>query len=227
MSIRENIEAIRQTLPQDRSVTLVAVSKYYPVEALMTAYESAGQRVFGENRVQELRAKYEVAPKDIEWHLIGQLQRNKVKYIAPFIHTIHSVDSESLLEEIDKRAGQAEGRTAPPRVLLQIHIAQEETKSGLSPEEFLDLIASKPWLKYKNVEFAGMMTMATNTDDEAQIRSEFKQVSDLMKEVQAKADELELPGTFKELSMGMSHDYNIALEYGATIIRVGSKIFSE
>lgn len=218
MSIRESIIALKETIPQ--SVSLVAVSKFHPASDIQEAYD-AGHRIFGESRVQELMSKYEVLPKDIEWHFIGHLQGNKVKYIAPFIHLIHSVDSLSILKEIDKQARLA-GRKIP--VLLQIHIAQEETKYGFAPDELEDLLRTQDWkTAYPNVTFAGLMGMATFTDDVAQINAEFESLATLFTHLKTKY--FHDDADFKELSMGMSDDYPLAIEKGSTLVRIGSKIF--
>ena len=217
MSIQTNIQKIKKSLPQQ--VTLVAVSKTHPVETVMEAY-NAGHRIFGENKVQELVAKYEAMPKDIEWHLIGHLQTNKVKYIASFVSLIHSVDSIKLLEVIDKEA-QKHNRVID--CLLQIHIASEETKFGLSADELEELLSSNDFREMKNIRVVGLMGMATFIDNMAQVRMEFKFLSTLFQSVKAKyfADK----PWFKELSMGMSSDYAVAIEEGSTMVRIGSNIF--
>lgn len=215
MSITSNISDLKKQLPE--AVTLIAVSKTKTNEQILEAY-NAGQRDFGENRVQEIVPKYEALPKDIRWHLIGHLQTNKVKYIAPFVHLIHSVDSESLLAEINKQAAK-HNRIIP--VLLQIFIAQEETKFGFSFEEAGALISASPEIKYPNIRINGLMGMATNTDDQNQIRSEFKTLKQFFTTLGTKNAEL------KTLSMGMSSDWKIAVEEGSTMIRVGSSIFGE
>lgn len=202
-------------------VRLVAVSKFHPVEALQAAYD-AGQRVFGESHVQELVAKQEVMPKDIEWHFIGHLQTNKVKYMASFVSLIHAVDSVKLLKEIDKQAQKC-GRVID--VLLQVHVAKEETKFGFSPEELVQMLEEGEWKLFGSIRIAGLMAMATNTDDEAQIAEEFDTVRGLFCNMKERffADTPE----FKELSMGMSGDYQIAQRHGSTLVRVGSLIFGE
>jgi len=217
MSIQTNIQEIKKSLPQH--VTLVAVSKTHPVEVIMEAY-NAGHRIFGENKVQELVPKYEAMPKDIEWHLIGHLQSNKVKYIASFVSLIHSVDGLKLLEVIDKEA-QKHNRVID--CLLQIHIASEETKFGLSADELEELLSSNDFREMKNIRVVGLMGMATFTDNMAQVRMEFKFLSTLFQSVKAKyfADK----PWFKELSMGMSSDYTVAIEEGSTMVRIGSNIF--
>jgi hypothetical protein len=215
--ISENLQKIRTTLKPD--VRLVAVSKFHPVEALQEAYD-AGQRIFGENHVQELVAKEAVLPKDIEWHFIGHLQTNKVKYIAPFVSLIHSMDSLKLMKEIDKQ-GQKCGKVID--VLLQIHVAAEETKFGFTPEEVVQMLAEGEWKNYVHVRIVGLMAMATNTDDEAQIAQEFDIVQRLFNTLKTSvfADHPK----FKEISMGMSGDYLIAQEHGSTMVRLGSMIF--
>lgn len=219
MQIAEKITQIRAELPS--KVQLVAVSKYHPNEAIEEAYR-AGQRIFGESKVQELVAKHEVLPKDIKWHFIGHLQSNKIKYIAPFVSLIHGVDSYRLLTEIDKQAAKA-GTTM--NCLLQLHIAQEETKFGFSPDECRDMLKQGEWRNLSHVKICGLMGMATFTDDTAQIRAEFHQLSAFFQEVKTTwfADD----DAFCELSMGMSDDYPIAIEEGSTLVRVGSKIFGE
>lgn len=219
MSIKENLNIVRDELVE--GCRLVAISKYHPVEALQEAYD-AGQRVFGESHVQELVAKEAVLPKDIEWHFIGHLQTNKVKYIAPFISLIHAVDTLKLLREIDKQAAKSD------RVvdcLLQMHIAQEETKYGFSPDELTDVLNQAEWKELKNVRIVGLMCMATNTDDDAQVEKEFRYAHSIFEKV--KREFFQSEDSFKELSMGMSGDYKIAMNEGSTMIRVGSKIFGE
>lgn len=218
MSIRENISLLRQTLPEQ--VTLVAVSKFHPVADLMEAYE-AGQRIFGESRAQELKQKKAALPDDIEWHFIGQLQSNKVKDIAPFIHTIHSIDSLKLIEEVEKQAAK---HNRIIRILLEIHVAQEETKAGFTPDECKKLLASLSPNNYPHVQIGGLMTMATNTDDEELIRKEFRQVRALFEDL--KRTYLTGPG-FNTLSMGMSADYQIAISEGSNMVRIGSTIFGK
>lgn len=213
MSIAENIQKIKNNLPE--TVTLVAVSKTYPNEAILEAYQ-AGQRIFGENKVQELVAKYESLPKDMEWHMIGHLQTNKVKFITPFVHLIHGVDSFNLLEEINKRAKICH---RIQKVLLQIYIAKEETKFGFSKEEVIDLLNFEKFKQLTNIEVVGLMGMATNTANEQQIRNEFKSLKTLFSMLNIHYLSL------TTLSMGMSSDYKIAIEEGSTMIRVGSSIF--
>lgn len=215
--IQEEIQTIKAGLPE--SVRLVAVSKFHPIEALQEAYEG-GQRIFGESKVQEMTQKYEALPKDIEWHFIGHLQTNKIKYMAPYVALIHGVDSYKLLSEINKQAAKA-GRIIP--CLLQIHIAQEETKFGFSTDECRTMLEEGNWRQLKNVQIAGVMGMATNTEDEAQIKREFSTLSAFFQEV--KETYFRKVSSFKEISMGMSDDYPIAIEEGSTLIRIGSRIF--
>lgn len=198
---------------------LVAVSKYHPVEAIREAYD-AGQRVFGESHVQELEVKQKALPEDIEWHFIGHLQTNKVKYIVPYVSLIHSVDSMKLLREIDKQAGRV-GRTVD--CLLQIHVAQEETKFGFLPAELLDILQEGEYRQLEHVKIRGLMCMATNTDNEDQIGSEFRVAHDTFEEARERFFNGE--EAFCELSMGMSEDYRIALEEGSTLVRIGSMLF--
>ncbi|NML69674.1 YggS family pyridoxal phosphate-dependent enzyme [Chryseobacterium sp. RP-3-3] len=212
MDIKENYTAIKNQLPL--GVQLVAVSKTHPVEAVQQVY-NLGQKVFGENKVQELMEKYPLLPKDIEWHLIGHLQTNKVKYIAPFIDTIQSVDSEKLLAEISKEAGK---NNRIIKVLLQVKIAAEETKFGLEIDEAKALFQKYIDGKLSNVEITGLMGMATFTDDEEQVKREFLVLKGLF-------DELNQLKTLKTLSMGMSDDFPAAIECGANSVRVGSAIF--
>ena len=216
MSIQQNLLNIKGRLP--KNVTLVAVSKTKPISALEEAY-SAGQRIFGENKALEMADKYEHLPKDIEWHFIGHLQSNKVKYIAPFVSLIHAVDSLKILKEINKQALKNE------RIidcLLQFHIAQEETKFGFNLDEALALLDSEGFKKLKNVRITGIMGMATNTENQEQIHHEFAALKGYFEKI--KADYLK-EGYFKEISMGMSADYPIAIEEGSSLVRVGSSIF--
>ena len=217
--IAENLQKVKATLKPN--VELVAVSKFHPAEAIQEAYE-AGQRVFGESHVQELVEKEKVLPKDIQWHFIGHLQTNKVKYIASFVSLIHSMDSLKLMKEIDKQAEKC-GRVID--VLLQIHVAAEETKFGFTPEEVVEMLQEDEWKNCTHVRIVGLMAMATNTDDEARIGREFESVAQLFEVLKDSffADKPE----FKELSMGMSGDYLIAQEHGSTMARVGSMIFGE
>lgn len=215
--IQENLNKIRNTIPLN--VTLVAVSKTKPVTDLQEAYD-AGQRIFGENKALEMRDKHQQLPKDIQWHFIGHLQTNKIKYIAPFVTLIHSIDSASLLEAVNKEAAK---NNRIIDCLLQFHIAQEETKFGLDMKEATTLLESESFKNLKNINICGVMGMATFTDDNEQIRNEFKtlkNIFNILKDSFFKDNE-----AFKEISMGMSDDYPIAIEEGATIVRVGSKIF--
>lgn len=217
--IAKNLASIKQTLPAN--VQLVAVSKTKPPEILLEAY-NAGQRVFGENKVQELVYKYETLPKDIEWHLIGHLQSNKVKYIASFVNTIHSVDSIKLLQVIDS---EAKKNDRVINCLLQVKIAQEESKYGFSFNEVEDLLKSSLLNDLNNIKVVGLMGMATFTDEENQIRQEFRELVLFFKKL--KTGILQNNAYFVEISMGMSDDYRIAIEEGSTIIRVGSSIFGK
>ena len=215
--IKENLEKIRATLP--KSVTLVAVSKTKPVSDIQEAYD-AGHRAFGENYPQEMRDKHEVLPQDIQWHFIGHLQTNKIKYIIPYVTLIHSIDSANLLEAVNKEA-KKHGRVVD--CLLQFHIAMEETKFGLDMEEARQLLESEAFQQMQNVRICGVMGMATFTDDKAEIRKEFKYLKEVFDTL--KQDYFADQPQFKEISMGMSDDYPIAIEEGATLVRVGSKIF--
>ena len=209
--IVENLNKIKSDIPED--VTLVAVSKTKPNSAIMAAYE-LGQRAFGENKVQDLAAKAEALPDDIEWHMIGHLQTNKVKYIAPFVHLIHGVDSFKLLKEIDKRAQQQQRIIG---CLLQVHIAEETSKFGLSVLDLQALLKESSSLK--NIAIKGLMGMATNTSDVSVLRKEFAFLKHTFAQFQSEHNELKI------LSMGMSGDYAIAIEEGSTMVRVGSAIF--
>lgn len=215
--VREEITKLLSQLPA--GVNLVAVSKYHPAEYIQEAY-SVGQRIFGESHVQELRQKVEVLPKDIKWHFIGHLQTNKVKYIAPYINTIESVDSERLIAEINKQALKCE-RTID--ILLELHLAEEETKSGLTPDECLELLGSGVKERYPNVRICGLMTMASYTDDESQIEREFERASQFFDEVKARF--FANDDYFKERSWGMSGDYPLAIKHRSTMIRVGTLLF--
>jgi len=212
MEIKENYTAIKNQLPA--GVQLVAVSKTHPVEAIQEVY-NLGQKVFGENKVQELMEKHPLLPQDIQWHLIGHLQTNKVKYIAPFIDTIQSVDSEKLLSEINKEAGKSNRKI---KVLLQVKIAEEESKFGLEVAEAKALFQRYLNGEFPNVEITGLMGMATFTDDEEQVKKEFSILKGLF-------DELNTLKTLETLSMGMSDDFPAAIECGANSVRVGSAIF--
>lgn len=215
--IKETIQAINSQLPPQ--TRLVAVSKYHPAEAIMEAYE-AGQRIFGESHVQELQRKATELPQDIEWHFIGHLQTNKVKYIAPYVSLIHAVDSERLMAEIDKQ-GKRIGRKIP--CLLQLHIAREETKFGFSIEELLNLLDSGAHLAYNSVIISGLMCMASNVDDEEQIAEEFVRAHALF--LTLKDRYFKHNTDFAECSWGMSDDYPLAIAHGSTLVRIGSKIF--
>lgn len=218
MSIAENLHHIKSALPTH--VTLIAVTKTHPVEKLMEVYK-AGHKIFGENKVQEMCEKAELLPKDIEWHLIGHLQSNKVKYIAPFVAMIHSVDSLKLLQEINKQA-QKNGRVIP--CLLQIYIAKEDTKFGLSFEEAKDLIASESFQQLQNIKILGLMGMASNTDDQTIVENEFRYLKSFFDELKKDhSSNVDL----SILSMGMSSDYLLAIKCGSTMIRVGSSIFGQ
>ena len=219
MSIADNLKQVLAELPQgDR---LVAVSEFHTNEAIEEAYQ-AGQRIFGESKVQEMTAKYESLPKDIEWHFIGHLQSNKIKYMIPYVAMIHGIDTYKLLAEVNKQAGKA-GRTV--NCLLQIHVAQEETKFGFSPEECREMLDAGEWKALAHVRICGLMGMASNTDNIEQINGEFRLLSSLFKEI--KENWFADSDVFRELSMGMSHDYHEAIASGSTLVRVGSKIFGE
>ena len=235
MQITTNITSIRTHIPQ--GVTLVCVSKFHPMEAIMEAYE-CGERDFGESRVQELLPKYEALPKDIRWHFIGHLQTNKVKQIVPFVHMIHSVDSVRLLETINREAEKIQRRV---KVLLEVHVAKEETKSGFTPQEFLSLNTKLSTLNY--IEICGVMGMATNTDDEAEWRRCFRAIASLASHLSPLASSPNSliasspiahslspiahssPSERPQISMGMSDDYLVAIEEGSTMVRIGSTIF--
>lgn len=213
MSIQNNLQDIQTTLPN--TVTLVAVSKTKPVSDLQEAYD-AGQRIFGENKIQEMTQKWEEMPKDIQWHMIGHVQRNKVKYMAAYVSLVHGVDSFKLLKEINK---QALKHDRVINCLLQIHIAEEDTKFGLDENELTALVQSEEFKNLKNIHINGLMGMATFTDDENQVKREFKTLKTLFnstKEILPKVD---------TLSMGMSGDYKMAITEGSTMVRIGSSIF--
>ncbi|MBB1194081.1 YggS family pyridoxal phosphate-dependent enzyme [Flavobacterium sp. SOK18b] len=216
MSIATNLLGIKTSLPEH--VTLVAVSKTKPVSDLMEAYE-AGQRIFGENKIQEMADKWEEMPKDIQWHMIGHVQTNKVKFMAPFVSLIHGVDSLKLLQEINK---QALKNNRIIDCLLQIYIAEEETKFGLDQDELDSLLASNEFKELKNIQIVGLMGMATFTDNKDQIKKEFTQ----LKTIFDKTKNLEIEKCpLETLSMGMSGDYQLAIECGSTMVRIGSSIF--
>lgn len=218
-----NLQKFEQILQELKpfGAQLIAVSKTKPAGEVLKLYQ-AGQRHFGENKVQEMVGKYEELPKDIQWHLIGHLQTNKVKYIASFVHLIHSVDSLKLLTEINR---QAEKNHRTIDCLLQIYIANEDTKFGLSPEEAEQLLSSPEFVRLTNIRICGLMGMATNTEDKAQIESEFASLKNFF--YQLKETHFTNHSYFKELSMGMSSDYPLALRHGATMVRIGSILFGE
>ena len=216
MSIEQNLKKIKSSLP--KHVTLVAVSKTKPVSDLMEAY-NAGQRIFGENKIQEMTEKHENLPKDIEWHMIGHVQRNKVKYMAPFVSLLHGVDNFKLLKEINKEAKKND------RIidcLFQIKIAEEDSKFGMSAREAIDIMQSKTFSELKNISIAGVMGMATFTDNQDQIQKEFKQLKSTFEELKVLQTE---NCKLQIVSMGMSGDYKLAIACGSTMIRVGSSIF--
>ncbi|MBQ8097053.1 MAG: YggS family pyridoxal phosphate-dependent enzyme [Prevotella sp.] len=216
--VKENLHRVLDTLPAE-GVRLVAISKYHPADYVMAAYEE-GQRVFGESHEQEIREKHALLPKDIEWHFIGHLQTNKVKYIVPYISMIEAVDSLKLLREIEKQASKADRVV---KVLLELHIAEEATKYGLTLTACRELLDGGEWRQMSHVQICGLMMMASNTDDEAQIAQEFQQAADFFDEVKARyfADD----DHFCERSWGMSDDYPIALRHRSTMVRIGTAIF--
>lgn len=220
MSITDNLKKLKTEI-ESVKVKLVAVSKTKPIVDLQEAYD-LGQRIFGENQVQELADKYEKLPKDIQWHLIGHLQTNKVKYIAPFISLIHSVDSMKLLQEINK---QAKKNNRVVDCLLQIYIADEETKYGLGFDEVIELLESQEFTELENIRIVGLMGIATNIENEKQIKEEFYELKTLFDGI--KTSYFKNQDSFKELSMGMSADYKIAIKQGSTLVRIGSDIFGE
>lgn len=215
--VANNLHKVLGTLPD--GVKLVAISKFHPNEYIEAAYQE-GQRLFGESQVQELSHKVDTLPKDIEWHFIGHLQTNKVKYIAPYISMIEAVDSLKLLKEIDKQAAK---HNRIINVLLELHIAEEESKYGFSPDACRELLANGEWKELKNVHISGLMMMASNVDEREQIKREMTLAADLFDELKEKyfADD----SAFKERSWGMSHDYDIAVECRSTMVRVGTTIF--
>ena len=217
--VRRNLRQVLDSLPSQ--VKLVAVSKYHPAESILEAYEE-GQRAFGESHVQELQAKHKVLPEDIEWHFIGHLQTNKVKYVVPFVAMIDAVDSMRLLREVNR---QAEKHDRVVKVLLELHIAEEETKYGLSLDECRSLLADGEWRMLQHVKICGLMMMASFVDDMSQVRKEMLLAADFFDEVKAKyfADD----DDFCERSWGMSHDYPVACECRSTMVRVGTSIFGE
>jgi pyridoxal phosphate enzyme (YggS family) len=219
MSIAQNLLKIKSTLPS--TVTLVAVSKTKPIPDLMEAYD-AGQRIFGENKIQEMAEKWEAMPKDIEWHMIGHVQTNKVKFMAQFVSLIHGVDSLKLLEEINK---QAKKNNRIIDCLLQIYIAEEETKFGLDEEELKEILASAAFQEMKNIRIVGLMGMATFTDNQEQIKKEFTHLKSIFDKYAIGTDAINRVSTMQTLSMGMSGDYQLAIECGSTMVRIGSSIF--
>lgn len=216
MSVATQIAAVRASLPE--GVRLVAVSKTHPAEAIEAAY-AAGQRLFGESRPQEMRQKYELLPKDIEWHMIGHLQTNKIKYIAPFVALVESVDSARLCEALQKEATKC-GRVLD--ILLELHVAREETKTGWAPEELMAYVASGAFAEFPNLRVRGVMGIASNTDDEAVVRGDFEALKRAFDALKPAFD-----ASFDTLSMGMSDDYPLAVACGSTSVRVGSLIFGE
>lgn len=219
MDIKNNIISVRKDIPDD--VQLVAVSKFHPAEDILKAYE-AGQRLFGENKAQEMKKKHEMLPGDIQWHFIGHLQSNKIKYIISYVSMIESVDSFKLLSEINQLA---EKNNRVVRCLLEIHLAQEETKSGFSFDECRQMLQDEKWKELYNVQICGLMGMASNVDDNLQIAQEFQSLKSLFNEL--KETVFSESSDFKEVSMGMSNDYKLAIQAGSTIVRVGTKIFGE
>ncbi len=219
MSIKNNISLFKREI-ESKNCKLIAVSKTHPAEKVIEAYE-AGQRFFGENKVQEMVAKWEALPKDIEWHLIGHLQTNKVKFIVPFVSLIHAVDSQKLLEEINKQGKKIDRKI---NCLLQIYIATEETKFGFSEQELMELIDNGTLNTLDSVNVVGLMGMASLTSDVDQIRNEFRNLKNLFEKIKARA----IPGLhMQELSMGMSLDYKIAMEEGSSMVRIGTAIFGD
>lgn len=216
-TIAQRLDNILATLPA--GVRLVAVSKFHPAETIREAYD-AGQRCFGESRAQELQAKYQQLPQDIEWHFIGHLQTNKVKYIVPFVSLIHSVDSVRLLDEIERQAERV-GRVVD--CLLEVHVAQEDTKYGFSLDDCREFCTAENVVAYPHIRFRGIMGMASNTDDDGQVKREFAQLKQLFDEVRGNMSD----ASFDTLSMGMSHDYLMAVEQGSTMVRIGTTIFGE
>ncbi|MDR0825006.1 MAG: YggS family pyridoxal phosphate-dependent enzyme [Prevotella sp.] len=219
MSISDNLRKVKENLPA--GVKLVAVSKFHPKEAIQEAY-NAGHRLFGESRMQEMDLKHSQLPSDIEWHFIGHLQTNKVKVIVPYIHTIHSIDSWKLLQEIEKHAADNQKRIC---CLLEIHIAQEDAKYGLSFDDCREFLAKGQWRQLKHAYIGGVMGMATFTEDKDLIRKEFRSLKSFYDEL--KQNYFSEDKDFSEISMGMSDDYEIAIEEGSTMIRVGSFIFGQ
>jgi len=217
MSIQNNINAIRSHIPS--RVQLVSVSKFHSNNEIMEAYQ-VGERIFGESKVQEMCDKHETLPKDIQWHFIGHLQTNKIKYIVPFVELIHGVDSVKLLEEINKQAQKSDRKV---KCLLQVYIAKEDSKFGFAAEELVDFLKQDILKDFEYVSVCGLMGMATFTDDKIQIRNEFKSLKSLFDTV--KVEFFENKPEFKEISMGMSDDFQIAIDEGSTMVRIGSSIF--
>lgn len=215
--LKKNIEGIQSNLPEN--ITLVAVSKFHPVEVLQQAYD-LGLRVFGESRAQEVKVKHEALPKDIKWHFIGHLQTNKVRMLVPYITLFHSVDSENLLKVINDESARI---NKVSDILLQLHVAKETTKFGFDINDCVNLVSSGNLEKYPNVRICGVMGMATNTDDDNEVRAEFKTIRSIFD--QLKNEYFKDEESFSIISMGMSHDYKIAIEEGSTMIRVGTSIF--
>jgi len=213
MNISENIQKYKEELGQE--VSLVAISKTKPISDILEAYES-GQRIFGENKIQEMTEKWEALPKDIEWHMVGSVQRNKVKYMASYVDLVHTVDSLKLLKEINKEARKNERSIS---CLLQIKIAEEDSKSGISTEEAKGILNSEEFLTMQNVKVVGLMGMATFTEDMEQVKKEFQTLNSVFKEFKIKYPQLKI------LSMGMSGDYKIAVDCGSNMVRIGSAIF--
>ncbi len=218
-TIAQNITQIRASIPND--VTLVCVSKFHPVESIKKAYD-IGELHFGESRVQELQTKQSQLPTDIQWHFIGHLQTNKVKYIAPYVSLIHGVDSFKLLKAIDKEGEKNNRKIA---CLLQVHIAKEETKFGFSQEELIEILSSDEIKELEHIEIKGLMGMATFTDNQKQVATEFTQLSKLHSTIKKRF--FSQQSSFKELSMGMSNDYLLAIEKGSTMVRIGTTIFGQ
>lgn len=217
MSIASNLVSIRKQIPEQ--VELVCVSKFHPDEAVISAYNE-GERIFGESKVQEMTGKYERLPKDIQWHFIGHLQTNKVKYIVPYVHLIHGVDSEKLLAEINKQAAKCHRKV---NCLLQIHIATEDTKFGFDKAELTAMLNQDFRSKYPFIEFCGLMGMATFTDNKEQVQTEFNMLKSIFDDLKSQYFQNET--NFKTLSMGMSDDFTLAIECGSTMVRIGSSIF--
>ena len=219
MDIKENIKRIKAGLPE--GVRLVAVSKTHPAEMLQEAYD-AGQRIFGENKVQEMTAKSQVLPKDIEWHFIGHVQSNKIKIMAPYVKVIQGVDTYDKLVEIDRQAAKNNRHIT---CYLQLHIAQEETKFGFTPDECTAMLEAGSWKELKNITIGGLMGMASNTDNQEQVRSEFRRLHDIFESY--KETYFKDSPDFSTISAGMSGDYKLAIESGSNMVRIGSSIFGE